>query len=264
VKLSVPIIARNVVKLNYPLDRVVASVEGLADEIVIAVDPTSDDCSVEYVEDLQRRHASLRMIKSVWDLNNITDTGAEFARQTNIAINKCDGDWIFSLQCDEAVHEEDHALIRNVVERAEARGCTDAFKMLRIYFFGDINTVRNDWTVFITRLFKKGTRYSSGDAMNTSPLGDDRTGEIYAPIYHYSRIGNPDDIAQRILSLDRLFHDEAELLAENDLQPYDFSTANFDCMHKAGVDVGRKFVDSELSPFEGTHPAPFVGYTGDR
>jgi len=260
--ISVPTIARNVIKLNYPLDRVIKSIAPLVDEVIISVDPTSVDDSVDYVHDLMLEVNSsigrdvVRYIESCWDLDNIGPTGPEFARQTNIAMDACTGDWLFYLQCDEAIHEKDYSKIRSLITAEDV----DAYSMARLYFYGDLDTVRDDWTTPIIRLFRKGTRVSSGDAMNTS--GDGIVKECDVPIYHYSRIGDPSIITKRILSLDKLFHSNEKLLDEEELKPYDFSTHNFDCMHKSDVDVGRQEVGSNFSIFFGTHPSSFIGYEG--
>lgn len=260
--ISVPVIVRNAVKLRYPLDRVIQSVCGLADEVVISVDPSSEDDSLDYIYDImldinsRKEKTRVKYVESVWDLSNISSTGEEFSRQTNIAIGECSGDWILSLQADEAVHEQDFPRIESLVRDTNV----DAYSMTRFYFYGDLDTIRDDWTVPIIRLFRKGTRVSSGDAMNTS--GDGVVKECDVPIYHYSRIGDPSIITKRILSLDKLFHSNEKLLDEEELKPYDFSTHNFDCMHKSDIDVGRQEVGSKFSIFFGTHPAPFIGYEG--
>lgn len=262
--LSVPIIARNVVKLNYPLDRVVKSVVSLADEVVICVDPNSEDDSLDYIYDLsleinQKSYSTgtlVRTVYSEWDLDNISSDGAEFARQTNIAISHCMGDWVLSLQADEAIHDKDFSRIGLLMQDDNV----DAYSMERLYFYGDMNTLRLDWTVPIVRLFRNGTRVSCGDAMNTS--GSDRVEDSDVKLYHYSRIGDPEVISRRILSLDKLFHPAENLLSEGELEPYDFSTRNFDCMHKDSVDVGKQEVEEKLERYTGTHPEAFRGYKG--
>ena len=262
--LSVPIIVRNAVKLRYPLSRVVWGVIGLADEVVVSVDPESEDDSLDYVYDIMleinaKYPGLVRYIESEWDMGNVSSTGLEFARQTNIAIDNCKGDWIFSIQADESIHENDFGEIKKLIKEADSMDI-DAYFMTRLYFYGDMDTIRDDWTVPIVRLFRKGTRVSCGDAMNTS--GSDKVSYCDVPIYHYSRIGDPDIISKRILSLDKFFHPREKLLEEHELKPYDFNTRNFDCMHKDGVDVGKKEVGEVFSIFTGTHPKAFAGYRG--
>jgi hypothetical protein len=258
--ISVPIIVRNAVKLKYPLDRVVRGVIGLADEIVISVDPTSDDDTLDYVYDIMLdvnytiSKQLVRMVSSIWNISNITSNGLEFANQTNIAIKQCTGDWIISLQA-----EKDFNKIKASIMTANRNG-VDAFSTVRIYFYGDMDTIREDWTVPIIRIYRKGSRVSSGDAMNTE--GSNRVVSLDTPMYHYSRIGDPKIISKRISSLDHFFHPSEKLLEENELKPYDFSAYNFDCTHKDTVDVGRKKVEGNFKKFSGIHPMAFRNYKG--
>lgn len=265
VSISTPIIVKNLVKLGYPLDKVVYSIENLVDEIVISVDPTSCDDSLDYVHDLllevnsRKNMAKVKVIYSIWDLSNINSEGTEFSRQTNIAIEECTGDWVMSLQADEACHEKDFDRIKELI----SSGVSDAYCFERLYFYGDIDTIRVDWNANITRLYKKGSWESSGDGMNSCSVNGSDTKYIDdVKIYHYSRIGDPDLISKRILSLDKLFHGKEKLLDENELEPYKFNTHNFDCMHKPGVDLGREKVTANFNVYTGTHPTPFVGYKG--
>lgn len=261
--LSVPIIIRNGVKLNYPLHLVVQSVVGLADEVLISADPTSEDDTIDYVHDIMLEvnstHPGLvRYVESPWDLSNINKKGTEFSRQTNIAIDKCKGDWILSLQADEAVHEDHFDRIKREILHSDV----DALSCERIYFYGNINKVRVDWTHDIVRLYRKGLWRSCGDGMNSVSCGGRPPRQGPFKLYHYSRIGDPEVISKRILSLDKLFHPADKLLTEEELEPYEFRTYNFDCMHKQNVDLGRKRVPSYFKVYGGTHPAPFKGYRG--
>ena len=119
--ISVPIIIRNAVDLRYPLSLVVRSVVGLASEILICVDPTSEGDTMDLVHDIMlevnSEHPGLvRYTESVWDLSNITSTGEEFSRQTNIAIDACKCDWLFSIQADEGLFEGDFKDIKKLTE----------------------------------------------------------------------------------------------------------------------------------------------------
>lgn len=261
--ISVPIIIRNAVDLRYPLSLVVRSVVGLSDEILISVDPTSEDDTMDMVHDIMlevnSEHPGLvRYIESPWDLSHVTSTGEEFSRQTNIAIDACDSEFVLSLQADEGIWEGDFKRIKECVER----GNEDAYLMERLYFYGSIDNIRWDWTHPIVRLFRKGSWRSCGDGMNSESCGG--SVPVMAPfkIYHYSRIGDPKILSKRILSLDKFFHPAEKLVGESDLKPYDFEMYNFDCMHKPGVDVGRKRVAGNIKFYAGVHPKPFIGYKG--
>ena len=156
--ISVPIIIRDAIRLKYPLSLVVRSVIGLADEIVISVDPLSSDDTVDLVHDIMlevnSEHPGLvRYVESVWNLDNITSTGEEFSRQTNIAIDACKCEFVLSLQADEAIFEGDFLDIKKLIEDKNV----DAYLSERLYFYGSINNIRIDWTHPIVRLFRKGS-----------------------------------------------------------------------------------------------------------
>lgn len=263
--ISVPVIARNVMKLKYPVERCLLSVAPIADEFVLLVDPTSEDDTVDqmvfYGQMLNDLFDSRVVVReNPWNMENVSEFGEELAIQTNRAFADCTGDWILSLQCDEAIHENDHNKIRYLLDLADEKGI-DAYSMMRLYFYGDMNTIRTDWSVPITRLFRRGTRMSHHDAMDTA--GPRAPVQCDVPMYHYSRIGDPEVIARRIRSLDGFYHDKGELLDEEDLKPYDFVLRNFDCMSKEGLDVGKKEVSGEpIVRFQGTHPLPFQDYVG--
>lgn len=264
--ISVPIILRNAIKLKYPVDRVVRSCIGLADEILISVDPTSEDDSVDFVHDLMleinlvTKRDLVRYIEVPWNIQNISG-GNELARQTDIAIEHSFGDFVFCIQADEAVNSSHFSILRDEIAKLQKESL-DALSMTRLYFYGGLKTIRVDWTLPIVRFFRRGTRKSVGDAFNT--IGDDKkVVPSKVPIYHYSRIGDPELLSRRIRNLDSFYHNSVELLSEVELQPYDFSTYNFDCMHRANVDVGRREVNEEvLIPFYGKHPASFEDFKG--
>jgi hypothetical protein len=261
--ISVPIILRNIVKFKYPIKRVVNSVYDLADEIILSVDPTSEDGSLEYCKTFFGGRKKITIIESIWDLRNIDRNGAEFSRQTNVAIDACNGDYVFSLQGDEAVFEGDFETIRSEIEFMGKNGFNSS-EMLRIYFYGSIDVIRSDWSVPINRLFKRGTMRSSGDAMFCEPVGENKVYKSKVCIYHYSRIGDPSVISSRIRFLDGLFHKDENLLDPDDLPQYKFDVFNFDCYNKPEIDVGRQKVNGNvLFKYYGSHPAPFVGYTGE-
>jgi hypothetical protein len=239
---------------------------GLTDEFVLSVDPTSEDNSISFIHALAKKLSSIarfKVIESIWDLNNISRNGVEFSIQTNKAISECSGDTILCLQSDEAVHEKDFDTIRGDVRRMDEEGFVGS-SMMRIYFYGDINTVRTDWTVPIVRLFKKGKVVSCGDAMNSEVLNGGRILKSKAHIYHYSRIGDPQVLSNRIRFLDSLFHPAKSLVGEKDVKPYDFETYNFDCYNNPEIDVGREKINrSVLLKYYGTHPIPFIDYKGE-
>jgi glycosyltransferase involved in cell wall biosynthesis/Flp pilus assembly protein TadD len=93
--LSVCLIVRNEER---HLARCLASVRGLADEIVV-VDTGSTDATVA----IAREHGA-RVYEYAWQ--------DDFSRARNFSIDQATGDWILSLDADESIARRDHDVIR--------------------------------------------------------------------------------------------------------------------------------------------------------
>ncbi len=85
------------------LERCLASVRGLVDEMVI-VDTGSTDRTVEIA-----RAAGGRLVEAVW--------ADDFSRARNAGLDQATGDWILVLDADESLASRDHAAIRGWFER---------------------------------------------------------------------------------------------------------------------------------------------------
>lgn len=221
-KISGVLPLRNAVKLGYPFELAIRSLRPLCDEVVVLVDPTSEDDTLARVRALSPDV----LVESPWDLtNHAGHVNCEISIQTARACAAASGDWIFSLQADEVLHENEAQDLRAACERAEREGVS-ALELLRLYFYGGLETYRQDWTLWMVRLFKKGHWQPDRDgAMRFDPAvpGARKWATTAGRIYHYSRVGDPQQIAERVRNLDRFFHAPGEVEA-GPLPPYDFST----------------------------------------
>lgn len=103
--------SKNADKLHYPVKESIESILPLVDEFIIALgDSDEDDRTEELILSIQS--PKIRIIHTKWNLKEYPN-GAEYARQTDIAMKECTGDWLFYLQSDEVVHEKDHEAIRS-------------------------------------------------------------------------------------------------------------------------------------------------------
>jgi hypothetical protein len=184
------------------------------------------------------------------------DRGFEIGHQSQVAMEACSDatEWRLCLQQDEAFHEEDLPLIRQLVSLAEPD--ITGLDFLRPYFYGNLHTIRKDWSVKITRLTRKGTHtYDGFDGMNCKPIAPGRHVDSMLWLYHYSRIGDPSLIAKRIRNVDSFFHPEENLPTEEELVPYDFTPREYDSY---AFTENPQLSDSELLTYHGTHPLPFA------
>src|SRR3972149_5841908 len=107
--------AKNAAKLYYPVKESVMSVLPLVDEFVFALgDCDKDDTTREQLESI--RSEKLKIIDTVWDIEKYP-RGMEHAHQTDVAKEQCRGDWLFYLQADEVVHENDLPIIKSLCEK---------------------------------------------------------------------------------------------------------------------------------------------------
>jgi len=105
---------RNATKYYYPIKQAIASILPIVDEFVVAVgEGDADDRTLQEIQSLGSD--KVRIIHTRWDLEKYP-RGMVHAQQTDIAKAACKGDWLFYLQSDEVVHEED---LPKIVRRCE-------------------------------------------------------------------------------------------------------------------------------------------------
>ena len=248
-------IARNVVKFKYPFEQWCQSMANLdLAEVVIGYDPTTDDGTYEVVSSAKERFG-FKLYESVWDMDNF-QAGTELGIQTDKVIEQLNYDWHLYVQLDEAFHEDDAEHLKLLVQNTPAQ--VTGFDFLRVYFFGNLHTIRKDWSVGITRLTRKGTHtYSNFDGMNCEPLSSFY--EKHSPggiwLYHYSRLGEPSIISKRIRNMDSFYHCEEDLMSESEVPSYDFIPRRWDNYAKKGL---LPQVQGDFVSYQGTHPLPFA------
>lgn len=259
-KISGVLPLRNGVKFGYPFELAIRSLRQLCDEVVVLVDPTSEDESLARV----RAHAPDVLVESVWDMTNHDGhRSGEIARQTAIALGRASGDWVLSLQADEVLHEGEVGVVKEEVDRAGRQGVT-ALDMIRWYFFGSLTKYRDNWTVPLPRLFKRGCWHPDpqSGAMYFLPASDlERRAPSGAGIYHYSRVGDPVVIARRVRNLDGFYHPPQRLVPEVEVTPYTFDLRRLDTYvdgHKDEPDEAARLLPFPLDK----HPAAVLEFFG--
>jgi len=258
-------IARNVVKLGYPATQAIQSYRPAVDELILAYDPWTDDGTDEWAKKIAE-DLDLRLFESKWE---VTETGQmrfhpsganEVAIQTAKAAEQCRYDWILSVEADEGFHEKDHEVLRKLTTLGSD---TTGINFTRACFYGNLHTIRVDWSVPCTRLVRKGTHNHMvpGGSMSSAPLvGTHQNANIW--MYHYVRVGDPMTISRRIRNLDTFYHAPATLIPEDELQPYDFKPREFD--NTSLVEAKQpKEVEGDIRGYQGTHPRPFAEFYQD-
>ncbi len=129
--------ARNASKLYYPVKQSIESILPICDEFVIAIGKgDSGDRTRKEVESINS--PKVKIIDTEWDLEKYP-YGMEHAHQTDIAREACSGDWLFYLQADEVVHEDDLPLIKKKCEKYVNDAEVEGMLFNYYHFFGDYN-----------------------------------------------------------------------------------------------------------------------------
>ncbi len=227
--LSACTIVRNGVKLAYPLEASILSYYPICDEIVLAYDPTSEDETEKHVKDLARRYPKIRPLPSPWNMDNHT-VGTEIAVQSNVAWEACAGDWILYVQADEAIHEGDHAALREALTRTDINGIL----FDRRSFMGMLDSEVPEYYVRgLLRLLRNGTGCVVGDGTTCRfmPSIQSVVPSWRFRMFNYSRMGGREEILLRARHRDRFYHDTEQAIEKNLqreftqlVQPFDATT----------------------------------------
>jgi hypothetical protein len=132
-------LARNAVKLDYPLKEALTSILPVVDELIVAVAPGDpDDDTRGLVESLD--DPRIKVIDAGWD----DARGAEnYAGATNVALDACSGDWCLYIQADQVLHEEDLPVLRDRCEELVDDSRVEGLLLDYLHFFGDFDHVQN-------------------------------------------------------------------------------------------------------------------------
>ncbi|HEY4287951.1 MAG TPA: glycosyltransferase family 2 protein [Puia sp.] len=245
---------RNGAKLYYPIKQAIASILPICDEFVVALgncDP--DDKTLQEIESIGSD--KIRIIHTVWDLEKYP-RGMEHAHQTDIAREACTGDWLFYVQSDEVVHEEDLPRIRKRCEELLPDKSVEGILFKYRHFWGDydhyitshawyaneIRIIRNDKDIHSWESAQSFRRIPDFDGINyrqkegTFKL---KVARVDAYIFHYGWVRPPQYMQKKRRVFEGIHQGEAraEEMMSQEAQEFDFGNM------------------SHLSVYRHTHPA---------
>jgi len=210
---------KNADKLYYPIKEAIESILPICDEFVLALgDNDEDDNTRVLVESINS--PKLKIIHTVWDLKKYPN-GMENAHQTDIAKNECSGDWVFYVQADEVVHEQDLPAIKARCEEFKDDPEVEGLLFKYNHFWGDyshyhtihgwykneIRIVKNDPDIHSWESAQSFRRIPNFDGINyrvqegTHKL---KVAAVDAYIYHYGWVRPPELMQKKKKSLDTI------------------------------------------------------------
>ncbi|MCF8324485.1 MAG: glycosyltransferase family 2 protein, partial [Leadbetterella sp.] len=126
---------RNAHKLYYPIAESINSILEIVDEFVVALGKGDEnDNSLEILQAINS--PKIKIIYTEWDLEKYPG-GTEYAHQTDLAKWACSGDWLFYLQGDEVVHEDDLKVIKDACIKYNSDQKIEGLVFNYLHFWGD-------------------------------------------------------------------------------------------------------------------------------
>ncbi len=210
---------KNASKLYYPIKASIESILPIVDEFIVALgDCDEDDDTLEQIQSINSE--KIKIINTIWDINKYP-RGMENAHQTDIAKEACSGDWVFYLQADEVVHEEDLKTISNRCEELLDNKKVDGLLFDYLHSYGDYNHYNNGrgWYQNEIRIVKNQKdihSFISAQSFRRIPDFDGvsyrekegtiklNVAKVSAKIYHYGWVRPPHYMQKKKIALDSI------------------------------------------------------------
>ncbi len=235
-KISGCTFVKNGTLLGYPYIEAIKSLLLICDEVIVAVGESVDDTlnQIKAIND-----SRLCIIPTKWN-EVMQDRGYTYAQQKMIAQFNCTGDWVFYLECDEIIHEDDIPLIKAQMIHHFHNKEIETLIFNYHHFYGTKNTVAVSpgWYKKAPRIIRNNIRSYAPDGLFWIIMHHNKTGRypraalINVYIYHYGHIRSVTAMNEKNRRVEHYWGKKAK----------EFTTyGNID-----------KFI---LQPFNGEHPA---------
>lgn len=183
---------RNATVLGYPYIDSLKSLLMLCDEVVVAVGDSVDD-TLEQIQKID--DPRLRIISTTWN-EKMQDRGYVYAQQKMIAQFNCTGDWVFYLEGDEIIHEEDIPLIRNQMQKYLDKKNIEALVFDYYHFYGNSDhiAISPRWYRQAPRILRNTVRSWAPDGLFWVIMNENKKGRypnaalVGCHLYHYGHV----------------------------------------------------------------------------
>jgi hypothetical protein len=249
-KISGFTLVRNGTQFDYPFVESLRSLIPLVDELVINVGTGTDD-TLARVRDFAYAEGQGKVLifESHWPLDDPEQKkgGRILSDQTNLALDRCTGDWCVYLQADEVFHEDDRPRLLEALRAADAHPGIDALVFEYLHFYGSFDVIQRTRSAYRreVRAFRRASGARSvGDAQsfrlaNGGKLSARLTG---ARVFHYGWVRPPETMREKTYFMDQLYHGAPDARQAATGTPH------------TGENYRYKRIWG-LRPFAGTHPA---------
>lgn len=228
---------RNGTQLGFPYIESIRSILPIVNEFVIVVGESSDD-TLQQIRDLQQSHPKIKIIETTWN-DRMRDRGFVYAQQKMIGQYACTGDWVFYLEGDEVVHENDLPNIVQACNQHLNNPKVEALAFDYLHFYGSPNWLACSpaWYRRECRIIRNSIRTYAPDGqywLVTSQHKKPRNPQAAlanAHIYHYGHVRQVERMQEKLNQVSQYW---------NSVPPKKVDYADID--------------PKALATFSGTHP----------
>ena len=239
-KVSACTFIRNGQILGYPFVESIRSVLPIVEEFVIAVGQSDDD-TLSILKSLNE--PKLRLIETVWN-ENMRAKGYVYGQQKMLAQFACTGEWIFYLEADEVLHENDLPIIQASMQQYLHDDRVEALIFDYLHFYGNANTYlwSPGWYRRAPRIIKASVRSYAPDGLFWLVLDSNKHGRYPkaahsgATMYHYGWVRSEEQMNLKASRVEKYWNKQNAAIDYRDMD-------------------GRI-----LREFTGTHPAVMQTY----
>lgn len=213
-KISGFTLVRNGTKFDYPYIESLRSLLPLVDELVINVG-VGDDDTLRRLQEFSIKEGKEKVIlfESHWPLDDPEKSrgGQILSEQTNLALDRCTGDWCVYLQADEVFHETDIPKIKAAMNRYNDDDRVSGLLFHYVHFYGSFDVIQNSRSAYRreVRVIKRASGARSiGDAQSFRLQNGKKPGVVLidASIYHYGWVRPPEVMKEKTFFMDTLYH----------------------------------------------------------
>ena len=213
-KVSGFFIVRHGEKFDYPYLESLRSVLPLVDELVINVG-IGEDATLARIQELagSEGEGKIQIFESHWPLDDPEKRrgGKILSEQTNLALERCTGDWCIYIQADEILHEEDYPSLKQAMQRGLERDDVDGLLFDYRHLYGSYDVIQDSRSAYrreVRAIKKRSGARSVGDAQSFR-LADGSKPRVIracARIFHYGWVRTPEAMRQKTAFMDTLYH----------------------------------------------------------